>query len=248
MLTAFSHSAEMRAGGIALIFWLIAHLLWSRDRWDSLASAALALLIEPLPEMNTLVCTGILIVFVFLARWWKVARRLFELARLSTTTTAIVCLIVLPTQRGSSYEPQYNASARTAARITREFTRNTWLVVSPVQEVALTYGHGWHMELSEFVEKFSVDEVRRPSFAFRFPVTETFVFVEKQPLMSRGMASGLSGLGSHFDPPTAPYLLRLNRASMQFRAARLMAAYTATHRNGDVFFEDQHVIVYRIRT
>jgi hypothetical protein len=103
------------------------------------------------------------------------------------------------------------------------------------------------MELSEFVEKYTVDQVRRSDFSFSFPVRDTFVFVEKQPLAPQAMASGLFELGSHFDPPMVPYQLRLNRASMQFRAARLLTAYYVTHRDTEVFLEDQHLIVYRIR-
>jgi len=247
ILTAFSHSAELQAGGIALIFWLTGFSLWARYRWDALWSVALAMLIEPIPELNTVLCVSVILVIVFLARFGEATRRLLQASGTPLATAAIVCLILIPLHRGKTHGSQYNITARTVARITREFPRNTWLVVSPVQEVALTYGHGWHMELSEFVETYTVDEVRRPDFSFKFPVGDTFVFVEKEPLTSRSMASGLSELGPRFDPPMAPYLLRLNRASMQFQAARLLAAYRATHRGTEVFLEDQQLIVYRIR-
>ena len=246
-LTVFSHSAELQAGGMALIFWLIGFSLWARYRWDALWSVALAMLIEPIPELNTVLCVSVMLAIAFLARCGKATQRLFQAIGTPLTVAAIACLILIPLHRGKTHGSQYNITARTVTRIIRELPRNTWLVVSPVQEVALTYGHGWHMELSEFVEKYTVDEVRRPDFSFRFPVVDTFVFVEKQPLTSRAMASGLSELGPHFDPPMAPYQLRLNRASLQFQAARLLAAYRATHSGTEVFLEDQHLIVYRIR-
>jgi hypothetical protein len=246
-LTAISNSAEMQAGGVALIFWLMSRILWSRCRWDATWSIALALLIEPIPGFNTIVCGCLILALSLIERVGESSWRVLHRVGPTLAAGAIVCLVALPLERGKTHTRQYNITARTVKKIVREFPRNTWLVVSPVQEVALTYGHGWHLELSEFVEKYTVDEVQRPEFSFRFPVTETFVFVEKQPLASQAMASGLSGLGTHFDAPMAPYLLRLNRASMQFRAARLLAAYQATHRNTEVYLEDENLIVYRIR-
>jgi hypothetical protein len=102
-------------------------------------------------------------------------------------------------------------TATTVTRIIREFPRNEWLVVSPMQEVALTYGHGWHMELWEFVDKYTVAQVSRPDFSFKFPVSDTFVFVEKQPLTSQTMASDLSERNAEVfleDPRLIVYRIR----------------------------------------
>jgi hypothetical protein len=43
-----------------------------------------------------------------------------------------------------------------------------------------------------------------------------------------------------------PYQLRLSRASMEFEAGRLMAAYRSCHPDVLVFFEDKDFIVYRV--
>jgi hypothetical protein len=75
---------------------------------------------------------------------------------------------------------------------------------------------------------------------------DTFVFVEKQPLVSRAMGSGLSALGPRFDPAMAPYQVQLSRASMEFEAGRLLAAYRSRHPAVQVFVEDKNLIVYRI--
>jgi hypothetical protein len=44
----------------------------------------------------------------------------------------------------------------------------------------------------------------------------------------------------------APYQLRLSRASMEFEAGRLMAAYRSCHPDVRIFFEDKDLIVYQI--
>jgi len=247
-LTALSQNGEMRAGAVALIFWLLGIALWQSHRWDAIWSGALALLIEPMPGWDIL--AGICAVFlvVLFVRFVRLTSRGYQAIGISLAGSALAVLLLLPLDRANAHGSQYNVTARTVGRIRREFPRNTWLVVSPVQEVALTYGHGWHMELSEFVERYKIEEVSHPDFSFRFPVRDTFVFVEKQPLTSVRMASDLSELGPRFDPPIVPYQLRLNRASLQFQAGRMMAAYRATHRDVQVFLDDPVLIVYRIRS
>jgi len=44
----------------------------------------------------------------------------------------------------------------------------------------------------------------------------------------------------------APYQVRLSRASMEFEAGRLLAAYRSRHPDVQVFVEDKNLIVYRI--
>ena len=231
----------------AAIFWLLAVLLWKVSRLDALGAAALALLVDPIPGRGVILCAALPLGIALLARTGRVGWRLVEALRVPATLGAAACLIVVPLrQAGKDGPSQYEAAARAVTRLAREFPQNTWLVISPAQELAFTYGHGWHMQLSKFVSKYSPGEVMRPEFRFGFPVATTFVFVEKQPLASRAMASGLLALGPRFDPAMAPYQLRLSRASLQFQAGRLLAAYRTHHPEVEVYLEDRNLVVYRI--
>jgi hypothetical protein len=117
-------------------------------------------------------------------------------------------------------------------------------VISPGQELPFTYGRGWHEELAEFVETYTPDQVRRPHFRFPFPVQSAFVFIEKRPLRTE---SGGDPLYSSVFEPKLAYQSHLYREAMEFQAGELLAAYSSTHTDADIFFEDQTIIVYRIR-
>jgi hypothetical protein len=240
-------SGEMRAGSISLIAWESALLFsWFQLRWEAFCSVALALLIEPLPPVSTFAGVALLVILRTAGRNPAVMRGLRPIGiPVAVGSFVWVMAVYLSWHEGDG--PQYNAVARAVTRIRQETPRNTWLIVSPVQEVALTFGHGWHMELSEFIKKFDPDQVRRREFAFPFAVQVTIIIVEKQPLASRMMRANLSGFGPSFDPLVAPYLLRSQRDAMQFRAARIVEAYQSSHLGVDVLEEDANIVVYRVQ-
>jgi hypothetical protein len=246
-LAAFVNAGQLQAGGMSSIFWLLSILLWRPSRLDAIWSMALALLIEPIPGRDTILYVAIPAAIAWLAISSRALLRCFEAIRAPVALAAIGCLIVVPLESAGHNGPyEYETAARAVSRIAREFPQNTWLVIAPVQELAFTYGRGWHMQLSEFVRRYDVGEVSQPGFHFPFPVADTFVFVEKRPLVSRAVGSGLSALGPRFDPAMAPYQLRLSRVSIEFEAASLMAAYRSRHPEVRVFVEDQNLVVYRI--
>lgn len=246
-LAAFINAGQLQASGMASIFWLLGILFWRASRADAMWCVALALLIEPIPGRDTILYPAIPPVIVLLSRSSRLILRSLEATRIPVTAAAIACLIYVPLKSANHDGPyEYESAARAVSRIAREFPHNRWLVIAPVQELAFTYGRGWHTQLSEFVSKYSLDQVGRPGFHFRFPVTDTFVFVEKQPLVSQATGTGLWALGPRFDPAMAPYQVRLSRASMEFEAGRLLAAYRSHHPGVRVFVEDKNLIVYRI--
>ena len=246
---AFADGGQLQADGIASIFLLLSILLWRVSRLDAMWSMAAGLLIDPIPGLSMIWYVGIPLVIALLVLSWRSLSQCLAMIRVPIAVIGIACLIYLPTKLGGNEGPyQYETAARAVSRITHELPQNTWLVISPVQELAFTYGHGWHMELSEFVNKYNVDKVKQPDFHFGFPVVDTFVFVEKRPLVSRALGLNLAELGTRFEPAIAPYQLRLSRASLEFQAGRLLAAYSARHSDVQVFIEDENVIVYRIRS
>ena len=154
---------------------------------------------------------------------------------------AVVLLTILTPPRNAAPEHQYEAAARVAHRIADEFRTNDWIVVSPGLEVAQTYGRGWHVELADFVNAHSAGEVAEPDFKFAYSAQSVFVFVEKRVLNQPAFSFV-------HDAGATPYYYntQLGRASLEFRAARLMAAYTGAHRDATVYYEDDDLIVYRI--
>ena len=235
---------ELEAGGIASIAWLVAIGLLNRSLKDAANAAALALLIQPsLRKETVLYVGGVLCAMVIL---W-IGRSLP--CRYATTWSGLAIIPIsalawfgMPAQ-GGPY--QHESAAQVADRIARTFPQKQWLIVSPVQELAFTYGRGWHYELSEFTGAYRVPEVSRPDFGFAFPVKTVFVFTEKQPLRSEA-ASDSRLFNATFDPAMRSYESYLNRAGMEYQASAIMAAYASTHAGVDVFFEDDVLRVYRL--
>ncbi len=153
----------------------------------------------------------------------------------------------LPTVIGAgprtAAEPlQYESAARAVYEIAAQFPRNQWSIVSPGHELAQIYGRGWHVQLSDFTRLHSVERVSRPDFEFVYPTEHIFVFVEKRPLPVSAMAVTSKG-----DEAAYNYGTKSGRASIEYLAAELMAAYVRSHKNVSVFGEDDDLVVYHIQ-
>lgn len=242
-LAALIPHGEIQFGGIAAIYWISAAAIRTVSRFDTLAAIAIAISIQPMPTVDTLAAVGASGCVVLLSRL------LPAWPQRPVICTMMVIVFGLSTWLGRQIPPdgphQYEAAAKATLQVVRENAQNTWLIISPVQEVALTFGLGWHMELSEFVNAYTIEQVSDPSFRFPFPVQTAFVFVEKAPLLSPETQFSLRAFQQDMDSGIAAYHLRSGRASLQFRAGRLMAAYSRHHRTA-VFFEDENLIVFEI--
>ncbi len=95
---------------------------------------------------------------------------------------AVLLVAIFLTPRGAAPEHQYEAAARAAHRIAREFRSNDWILVSPGLEVAQTYGRGWHLELADFVNAHSERQVAGAGFRFPYTAQNLFVFIAKRVL------------------------------------------------------------------
>ena len=136
---------------------------------------------------------------------------------------------------------QYESAARAVSSIAREYPRNKWMVVSPAQELSSTYGRGWHLQIYDFVRKHTPEQVARPDFRFDYTVDHLFVFVEKEPLPQAARGPAMAG-----DDYSYIYLTQSGRTTLEFQAGQLMAVYAASHKDARVYFEDEHLIVYRV--
>ena len=134
-----------------------------------------------------------------------------------------------------------------------EFHRNEWLVVSPFQELAFTYGQGWHSELSEFVSEFTLDQVSRPTFSFPYDSPHVFFFVERRPLVLVPRRSARAAIWRYApaesrDKSAFLYGDPQGRASLEYRAAELLNAYAQSHKNLSLFYEDDDLVGLPSRT
>ncbi len=248
-----SHShSELIPGLIAVVYWSAAAILLSYSWKYSLVSAAIAIMIAPEQWIGIAVCfllvASMHVSFLIRSRLGSVGTVLAS--ALSILLVSYIISLwnhVIPDPQLSQYE----SAARTCRKITRQFHRNEWLVVSPFQELAFTYGHGWHVELSQFVSRFHQADVSKPKFSFPYEAADVFFFVERKPLR-------LGSHGGNYKPVWryAPaestewssflYGDPLGRASLEYQAAELLNNYAASHKNLTVFYQDDDVAVYHL--
>ena len=235
---------EPAGAEISAFFLVLAAASIRRSPGYAACAAVLAWLIEP--SYPGILLAALACIFVALLVYWCYSRA----PRLARQTVATAFLFVLGLSLNSALRSapadgpyEYESSARMAAAIAREFPRNQWVLVSPVHEAAYSYGRGWHVELTDFVQTFSDAKLANPEFHFPYQVDNIFVFVEKRPLpqVAKLVLPG-SPRGSFF------YSTSSGRASLEFQAARLMAAYSSSHSNIRVFFEDKDLIIYCVST
>src|SRR5205085_825865 len=143
---------------------------------------------------------------------------------------------------------QYEAAARASQAIAAKYPRNSWLIVSPSQELPFTYGRGWHLELKEFVSRFSAASVADPAFRLPYPVAHTFFFVEKRPLWPEQNEARLASarIDQILDPMSRDYVLPLGRAALEFEAAALLAAYCGSHSDMELVYTDDSLTILRV--
>ena len=252
LAAAAAASAAFQIAGIepslAAAMWLLAIGLWQHSRTDAVWAATTAVLTGGLPQLRLALCVCIALSLIII---YRTGRRAATAVCHSGPALAVVVIslaVLLPARRAAREGPlQDELAARAAWRISRELPRNTWMIVSPVQELAFTYGRGWHMELVDFAGRFQPEQVAHPDFRFQFPSRNVFIFLEKRPLVAPQSVSSLAALGASLDPAVAAYLPALGRQSLQFQVARLLAAYAATHPGVETYAEDSSVVVFRIR-
>lgn len=71
-------------------------------------------------------------------------------------------------------------AAKTCVSVQREFPRGTWTIVSPVEELSLVRGDGYHYELWEFIANM---ERYQEDMFLEIPTRYVFFILEKTPLV-----------------------------------------------------------------
>jgi hypothetical protein len=123
--------------------------------------------------------------------------------------------------------------------------------VSPFQELAFTYGQGWHVELSDFVSRFNIDEVADPHFVFPYDCPDVFFFVERRPIVGVSAGAVRKPVWRYSPAESADwaaflYTDPIGRNSLEYRAGRLLAAYALHHKDISLFYEDDDILVFHL--
>ena len=212
-------------------------------------AAATAFMIAPTQWIPMLAC-GLLILSLLFSACSGPRLHRWVAAPLATALILVVVLVWLA-QRPPARVVQYESAARISTKIGDEFHRNEWLVVSPFQELAFTYGQGWHSELSEFVSEFTPSQVSRPTFSFPYDSPHVFFFVERRPLLAGSPSLRRTAIWRYApaesrDKAAFFYGDPQGRASLEYRAAELLNAYAQSHKNLSLFYEDDDLVVYHL--
>lgn len=162
------------------------------------------------------------------------------------TAVAILGLaIVLPRPASADYV-EYDAAARNTLEIASRFPKYRWMIAAPIEEWALSYGHGWHLNLHEFVEEVAP---RAATDGFRLPykVDDLFVFVETRPFARFETEPADVPFQTLIDPVFRHYRSPAGRASLQFAAYKLSERLREITPGASVYFDDGRLKIYRFR-
>jgi hypothetical protein len=237
-------SAEMSAA-----MFLFGVGLWPRARKMAAALAVTALSIAATPTAIAWFAFGIASMLIGFAGSRFSLALPFQVRRRAILLTAVAAALpaALPRSSAGDGPYQYEAAARACHAVAANYPRNSWLIVSPPQELSCAYGRGWHLELREFVARTSREQLSRPDFRFAYPVEHVLFFLEKRPLWTSESDNRLASarMDGAVDSFSRAYLLPLGRAALEFETAELLAAYAASHSDLETLYEDENVAVYR---
>jgi hypothetical protein len=230
------------------VYWLSAAALWHTARRDALLAALLGIMICPTEWIWP--CAAVTLIALF----WVSARRFDPRWKLlPAASTLLACVVTFGTfPIATAQAPritQYESAARICARIGHDFHPKEWIIVSPFQELAFSYGRGWHVELSEFVTRFTLDQMSDPAFVLPYDCPHVFFFVERRPL-AQGTPANLSKVSWRYSPAESSdwsaflYSDPVGRSSLEYRAAELLNTYTLHHSTLSIYYEDDDLLVY----
>lgn len=251
----FDSPGEPAGPEIAAVYWVLALALARSERVSAIAAGVTALSVhaEFTPVLaGTLLCVSAAVLFsVALRRAPAFLRTPAGAIGIGIAAVLLLSPAQSPAAAGASAPLgqatidgpfQYESAARTANRIARQFPRNKWMIVSPAQELSTAYGRGWHLQISDFVRLHTPQEAADPAFRFNFTVDDLFVFVEKEPLRQWARGPGMAA-----DEYSFVYLTQIGRTALEFQAHQIMAAYASTHKDAEIYAEDDHLVVYRVK-
>ncbi|MBQ4396830.1 MAG: hypothetical protein II828_04860 [Clostridia bacterium] len=157
----------------------------------------------------------------------------------------------------------YSSVTENYYKIKNTHRKNTWTIVSTVDELALTRNKGWHYELWEFI--FSMEQYE-PTRVVQIPTEYVYFIIEKRPLKyadTTFLAQPLELYGrvnaQYAEELMTEQTLRTNRRSAYYthydnRRALMSKAYYWAQKYMQYFpdqmreyYEDQNIVIYEIK-
>jgi hypothetical protein len=180
-------------------------------------------------------------------------RKNFKRALFSGIAVTICVLIIwkFPPKMPNFDRMEYEAAVNNYLNIKKNFPPMDWTIVAPTEQYQQALGIGWHYEILQFVQKYTPGEAGQPEFQFPIPTHHIFVYTEKIPLhLERSVTTEdakreLDPKGKD-DPFAKYYHTGDQRGIIEAKAIRLMEAYSKTHQNVSVFYEDKQMKIYHI--
>lgn len=114
---------------------------------------------------------------VYLGKWGKRISEVLGLILVGVCFYVTYGLGNIPFQ--TYFYLETSTAAEACVKIAREYDKNTWTVVSPVEELPLVRGQGYHYELWEFItnmERYESDKY------LEIPTKYVFFVLEKKPI------------------------------------------------------------------
>lgn len=115
---------------------------------------------------------------VYLGKWGKRISELLGIAAAAACFYVTYGLGNIPIQ--TYFYLETSMAAEACVEISQEYKKNTWTVVSPVEEVSFIRGRGYHYELWEFIENM---ECYTPDRYLELPTKYVFFILEKKPVL-----------------------------------------------------------------
>ena len=160
-------------------------------------------------------------------------------------------IIAFPIQLTASDEMamrpiEYNSAVGIYFQVKRDYPLFNWTLVAPVEQYQEALGYGFHYELWEFVEDFSLDDAKDPNFDIPIPTGYIFIYVEKVPLRI-WTNHELDATQERFRGPTETYYRDAdNRAKLEESIWIWCETYMKTHDNMTEYYEDDVLKVYKV--
>ena len=232
---------------IAAFYCWHAYLIDGRMRQRT-AVTATALATVTAPPLLGVIALGVAAVLLFPERWRSrtsshpISNHDAGLRALVAAAT-IGVLMIVPRTAAARYV-EYDAAARQTLHIANSLPRYRWMIVAPIEERALVYGRGWHMNLHDFVADVG-PRAGDPAYRLPYGVDEVFVFVETRPFATFATEPGDVRFEQLADPVYRHYRSPAGRASLQYAAHRICEQLRQTGHSATITYDDGRLRIYR---
>ena len=142
---------------------------------------------------------------------------------------------------------EYEAAARQTQEIANKFSAQKWVIVAPTEQFPETLGFGGYEDLANFVEKYRKN-VTSPEFHFTGMPQDVFIYVETRPFQMFSAEPLTVSFAVLTDSTYRSYRSPAGRASLENEAWHLCESYRQYHSDMEVYFEDDHLLIYRLHS